>query len=280
MTAKFRLEHAQRGYDWHDMVEETEGLTAQDLLWARYPSDDELAEVGVRGIYLANYVNWEPNSADRAHEAVWLRGVDPEPFERTYRRMSNLDDMHENGIHDYLKFVKFGYGRGTDHACKDIRAGKMTRARGSRWSAATTPSSREGPGAVARIRRHGRGRVRPRRRHVPRSARLGRGTSPGNGSRTTSGTSKLAAPRRPASRPDAGTRHDRGPASRERDPPGRADGRAGPALRQGRRLAARAPRPLRRDAVPGVRRRYARNRRGGSTSSTYAALSARARPST
>ena len=46
-----------------------------------------------------------------------------QPFERTYRRMSNLDDMHENGIHDYLKFMKFGYGRGTDHSCKDIRAG-------------------------------------------------------------------------------------------------------------------------------------------------------------
>jgi hypothetical protein len=41
--------------------------------------------------------------------------------------MSNLDDMHENGIHDYMKFVKFGYGRATDHVCKDIRAGKMTR---------------------------------------------------------------------------------------------------------------------------------------------------------
>ena len=54
----------------------------------------------------------------------------PEPFDRTYRRMSNLDDMHENGIHDYLKYVKFGYGRGTDHACKDIRAGRMSRSEG------------------------------------------------------------------------------------------------------------------------------------------------------
>ena len=41
--------------------------------------------------------------------------------------MSNLDDMHENVIHDYLKFIKFGYGRCTDHACKDIRAGLMSR---------------------------------------------------------------------------------------------------------------------------------------------------------
>jgi hypothetical protein len=38
--------------------------------------------------------------------------------------------MHENGIHDYLKFVKFGYGRATDHASKDIRAGIMSRKEG------------------------------------------------------------------------------------------------------------------------------------------------------
>jgi hypothetical protein len=38
--------------------------------------------------------------------------------------------MHENGIHDYLKFVKFGYGRGSDHACKDIRSGLMSRDEG------------------------------------------------------------------------------------------------------------------------------------------------------
>jgi hypothetical protein len=53
-----------------------------------------------------------------------------QPFERTYRTMSNLDDMHENGIHDYMKFVKFGYGRASDHASKDIRTGYMTRDEG------------------------------------------------------------------------------------------------------------------------------------------------------
>jgi len=54
------------------------------------------------------------------------------PFERTYRTISNLDDMHENGIHDYMKFVKFGYGRGTDHSSKDIRIGIMSREEGIR----------------------------------------------------------------------------------------------------------------------------------------------------
>ena len=56
--------------------------------------------------------------------------ISPEPFDRTYRRMSNLDDMHENGIHDYLKYIKFGYGRCSDHVCKDIRGGYLTRKEG------------------------------------------------------------------------------------------------------------------------------------------------------
>ena len=44
--------------------------------------------------------------------------------------MSNLDDRYENGIHDLMKFVKFGYGRASDHASKDIRTGDMTREKG------------------------------------------------------------------------------------------------------------------------------------------------------
>ena len=52
------------------------------------------------------------------------------PFERTYRTMSNLDDRYENGIHDLMKFIKFGYGRASDHASKDIRTGYMTRDEG------------------------------------------------------------------------------------------------------------------------------------------------------
>ena len=54
----------------------------------------------------------------------------PELYERTYRRFSNVDDIHENGIKDYLKFIKFGYGRCTDHTSKDIRLGHMTREEG------------------------------------------------------------------------------------------------------------------------------------------------------
>lgn len=139
-TAKHRLEHGLRGYDWHDFTDKglaklgrpelAEGLTEKDLQWGKYPTDEEIDEVGVRGIYLSNYADWDGQYNYELSRDLygWLPAQ--QPFERTYRLFSNIDDMHENGIHDYMKFVKFGYGRGSDHSCKDIRAGRMTRAEG------------------------------------------------------------------------------------------------------------------------------------------------------
>lgn len=130
-TYRFRHEHGLRGYEWYDFVaraqEFGEALTPQELIMWMYPSDEAIARVGVRGLYLSNYVRWEANEHGQLMQDLYGFEGAPEPFERTYRRLSNLDDMHENGIHDYMKFVKFGYGRATDHCCKDIRAGLMTR---------------------------------------------------------------------------------------------------------------------------------------------------------
>lgn len=126
-TAKTRLEHALRGFDWYDMVDEELGIAERDLLWAKYPSDDEVDDTGARGIYLSNYLGWDASEHGPLMQELYGWQDSPEPFDRTYRRMSNLDDMHENGAHDYLKYVKFGYGRATDHACKDVRSGRMSR---------------------------------------------------------------------------------------------------------------------------------------------------------
>ncbi|WP_293750834.1 N-acetyl sugar amidotransferase [uncultured Paraglaciecola sp.] len=127
-SARSRHEHDLRGYEWYDMLEY--GIKEKDMLWAKYPSDEEILEVGVRGLYIGNFFKWDPI---RQTELVmknydWIQAE--KPFERTYRRISNLDDRYENGIHDLLKFVKFGYGRASDHASKDIKTGDMTREEG------------------------------------------------------------------------------------------------------------------------------------------------------
>jgi len=125
MTDEYLYDSCLHGYDWGDMV--GTGLEPRDLLPWQYPSVAERQEVGMRGIFMSNYFKWEAN--EHGQMVVDRYGFKPYPgeFERTHRKMSNLDDMHENGVHDYMKYIKFGYGRATDHCCKDIRAGIMSR---------------------------------------------------------------------------------------------------------------------------------------------------------
>lgn len=126
MSYRDRLEHFARGYEWNFFVGR-DGLTSQDMITWQYPSDQEIFDLDLRGLYLGNYVYWEANEHSKMVVERYGFEISNISFERTYRTMSNLDDMHENGVHDYLKYIKFGYGRCTDHACKDIRAGLLTR---------------------------------------------------------------------------------------------------------------------------------------------------------
>ena len=128
---RMRHEHALRGFEWHDLLDDPiDKLNEKDFLWAKYPTDDEILKVGARGLYIGNYYKWDPNIHSSLMKDLYGWKESEKPFERTYRKMSNLDDRYENGIHDLLKFVKFGYGRGSDHASKDIRTGYMSREEG------------------------------------------------------------------------------------------------------------------------------------------------------
>ncbi len=126
VTYRDRLEHFARGFEWNYFVGR-DNLTEKDMNIWKYPSDKDILKLDLRGIFLGNYVHWEANEHIKLVTEKYGFRINDQPFERTYRRMSNLDDMHENGIHDYLKYIKFGYGRATDHTSKDIRAGLMSR---------------------------------------------------------------------------------------------------------------------------------------------------------
>ncbi len=130
-SARTRHEHGLRGFEWDSMLNDPKDkLVEKDLLWAKYPSDDEILKVGSRGLYVGNFFKWDPNSHTKMVQEKYGWKEAEKPFERTYRRMSNLDDRYENGVHDLLKFIKFGYGRCSDHASKDIRTGYLSREEG------------------------------------------------------------------------------------------------------------------------------------------------------
>lgn len=131
-SARARLEHGLRGYDYNDFINDSllDKISEKDMVWAKYPTDKEILEANVRGLYIGNFFKWDPNQHVKLVENNygWKRAQ--KPFQRTYRDFSNLDDRYENGIHDLLKFIKFGYGRCSDHVSKDIRSGYMTREEG------------------------------------------------------------------------------------------------------------------------------------------------------
>ncbi|MGE4064679.1 MAG: N-acetyl sugar amidotransferase [Rhodospirillaceae bacterium] len=129
-TKKKRQEHSMRGFEPEDLLQEPDcPLTPYDLAPFFYPSDEELEETGVRGIYLSNYIFW--NARKQTEFVIEELGFETAQFrERTFNLYDKLDDIHANGLHDYLKYLKFGYGRATDDASTEIRHGRMTREQG------------------------------------------------------------------------------------------------------------------------------------------------------
>ena len=126
ITYRERAEHHARGFEW-SRFQGVLGITAGELDFWKYPSDEQLFTSGVRGLHLGSFIDWDPHKQTELVQRLYGFRPAERAFQRTYRMGSNLDDMHENGLHDWLKYVKFGYGRGTDHGSKDVRLGKLER---------------------------------------------------------------------------------------------------------------------------------------------------------
>lgn len=102
-----------------------EGIEARHLIPYTYPTDEELARVGVTGLFLGYYQPW-----DGLSNALIAQAHGFTTYHRTVEgsmvNYENLDN-HQTGIHDYFKFLKFGFGRATDIACLHTRRGRLTR---------------------------------------------------------------------------------------------------------------------------------------------------------
>lgn len=120
-----RKEHDMRGFEPHDLVGHG-GITEDDIAPFVYPDDEDIARCEVRGIYLSNFFPWDAKAQARQMIDEWDFGPVTYERERTFNLFSKIED-HANDIHDYLKYLKFGYGRATDDASTEIRHGRMTR---------------------------------------------------------------------------------------------------------------------------------------------------------
>ena len=129
MTRKYRKEHDLMGYEAEDLIDwESDNISQQDIFEYLYPDDKELERVGVRGIYLNNYIRWD--SKAQHEQMIDLYNYETAPQTRTFDTYNDVDCFNYSDVHDYIKYVKHGYGKVVDHACREIRLKRMTRETG------------------------------------------------------------------------------------------------------------------------------------------------------
>lgn len=101
------------------------GFPARKLVQYTYPTDEELKRVGVTGLFLGYFLDW-----DGYHNYMVSKANGFTPYDKTVEgslfSYENLDNAY-TGIHDYFKYLKYGFGRATDLACNHIRRGRITR---------------------------------------------------------------------------------------------------------------------------------------------------------
>ena len=128
MSRRYRKDHDLMGFEAEDLVSIENNLTEEDIYKFKYPEDDELNSVGVRGIYLGNFIRWDPKAQ---HELmIKLYDYETSAFSRSFDTYEHVDCFNYMDIHDQLKLIKNGYSRVTDHATREIRHKRISREQG------------------------------------------------------------------------------------------------------------------------------------------------------
>jgi len=130
MTRKYRKEHDLMGVEPEDLFGESDcpRTIKNELKKYFYPSSEQLKNIQVRGIYLSNYIRWDSKTQ---HEKM-INTYDYRTIEQS-RTFNPYEDCHSliyNDVHDYIKYMKFGYSKVLDHAVQEIRLKRMSRNEG------------------------------------------------------------------------------------------------------------------------------------------------------
>ena len=125
MTRRYRKDHDLMGSEASDLVTTFNNLNDEDVWQYHYPSESALEDRGVRGIYLGNYVRWDPLA--QHNEMVDKYDYQGAVSSRTIDTFDYGDCFNYMNLHDLTKIYKHGYSKITDHMSREIRFGRITR---------------------------------------------------------------------------------------------------------------------------------------------------------
>jgi len=90
-----------------------------------YPTKEELRRFKIKSIFLGFYEKWD---SIRNFEIAKKNGMVfyEKKLENCYFNFEKIDN-YQHGIHDYFKYLKFGFGRATDQLSYCVRRGIISR---------------------------------------------------------------------------------------------------------------------------------------------------------
>ena len=130
MTRRYRKDHDLFGVENNQLHKTSNLLTEEDLINYAYPSFSDIEGIGVRGIYLGNYIRWDQWA--QHIEMQKLYGFKGRELQRTFDPFDHADCFVYPDIHDILKFYKHGYSKVTDQVTREIRFGRISKKNGIR----------------------------------------------------------------------------------------------------------------------------------------------------
>ena len=112
------------GFRVSDLIE-NHGFKKHELEIYNYPNENFLKQKSILGIFLGYYERWDALRNYEVSKNNGFLAYEPE-LEGCYFNFEKIDN-YQHGIHDYFKFLKFGFARATDQLCYMIRRKKITR---------------------------------------------------------------------------------------------------------------------------------------------------------
>lgn len=94
-------------------------INKNKILLYKYPDKEDLQKNKTTGIFLGHYFPWSGISNSILSQVYGFSSFNKN-IETAFVNYENLDN-YQTGIHDYFKYIKFGFGRATDIACLYIR---------------------------------------------------------------------------------------------------------------------------------------------------------------
>ena len=124
MSAWSRKEHDLFGIDIDTLIGNGAQVQERDLSYYKYPNIALLEKSGIKGIYLSNYMKWDPL---KQNNSVLKFGFKPQFNSSSFDIYERAGSSVYYQFHDLLKYKRVGYRKIRDHLVREIRHHRVTK---------------------------------------------------------------------------------------------------------------------------------------------------------